>query len=67
MDEFKPKQAHDFTVQEKIILFNKLLASANLAYDDIINKNENEDTAHYIYEETMGWLGNGVWKAINSR
>lgn len=67
--QFKPRSISDFSAVEKCVIFNKLYASALKHFEERKSgeKHEDNDDAHYMYEEQMTlMLGDGVFKAMNN-
>lgn len=62
---FIPKTVTDFTIDEKLLAFDRLHEMALQAFIDISEGLEDDDTEHYIYESVMQLLGPGVWDAVN--
>lgn len=66
MNGFKPKEASDYTTEEKCRLFDDLLAKARDYYDRATRGEwVDEDDEHYIFEAVIELLGEGVWDVIN--
>ncbi|WP_025846588.1 hypothetical protein [Brevibacillus agri] len=66
MSGFKPKEASDYTMEEKCRLFDALLAQARDYYDRATRGEwVDEDDKHYMYESVVDLLGDGVWDILN--
>jgi len=69
VSKFVPKTKDDYTPEEKIAIFDMLIAEARDYYDGIMSGeiHDDNDYPQYFFEDDIKLLGNGVWDVINER